>query len=482
MITKIKNPVVILMVDGLGLSSSWQGNAVATANPINFNNYWNNYNHLVLHSKPDLNIFQNYTRISTGINESVNVSIEKSTEESLSQSQELMAAIDTVKRNNAAVNLMGVISKNDSNKSISNLIKTIIFFKKNLVQNIYIHIFIDQTFMSITEIGSALFELDQKLVRFDAQISTICGLESLTDKNLQKNVEAIFNRNAQTFLSSRQCLAKHQKVAHPDQIPLSILEIKGNISINDFDLVYFFSSPTDKFANFIEQLLILNKNHALPRRLMSISFFSYYDYPFNFSDGLGIISRREIENFLPVKITKKGKKHLLVTDSGNIAAMNYYYLGQPSVAEQSVVTIDESVALLSTTREIMSRAIASIKEQAYDLITVNITSLYRAYKSNSFANCVSEISLIDEFLPDFFSSINDGYLLITSAFGGSESMVANTSNISDNRKKKSAFESLPLLLVSNKTEKRTKSDLLHEILSSHEDLTFVHKVLEKLIS
>lgn len=480
--TPTKNSIVLLLVDGLGLSSSWQGNAVASANPVNFNNYWNNYNHLVLHSKSDLNVFQNYTRISTGKIDLSNASVEKSTDEMLSQSQGLIAAVDTVKRNNAAVNLMGVISKNDASKSISNLIKTIIFFKKNLISNIYVHVFIDHTFTSITEIGSALFELDQKLMRFDAQISTISGLENLVDKNLHKNIETIFNRNGQTFLSSRQCLAKHQKIIQPDQIPLSLIEIKGNVSINDFDIVYFFSSPTDKLAKFIEQLLILNKSHSLPKKLMSLTFFSCFDYPFGFSDGLEIISKREIDSFITVKMAKDKKKHLLITDSGNIAAMNYYYLGDPSVAEQSIIPMEDSLNASSTTREILSRAISFVTKQKYDLVTVNIPSLYRAYKSNSFADCVSEISLIDEYLPEFHRVLGDGYLLVSSAFGGSESMVANTNNIGDNMKKKSAFESLPLLLVSNKTEKRTKSDLLHEILSSHEDLTFVHKVLEKLIS
>ena len=476
-----KNPVVLLLVDGFGLSSSWQGNAIASASPKNFNEYWDNYSHMVLHSKPDMNISRNYTRISAGDYHISNSTSGDVIHDALSQSHELTAAIDTVKRNNASVNLIGVISKNDATKSISDLIKSIILCKKNLINNIYVHILIDHTFTSITEIGSALFELDQKLVRFDAQISTIVGLDSLIDKNMDKNIESIFTRTGQTFFSSRQCIAKHQKIARPSLIPLSLLEIKGNNSINDFDLIYFFSSPTDKFTVFIERLLLINKTRSLPRKLMSLQFFCLHDYPFNFSDGLTVISKHNTDNFIPVRLAKAKKKHCLITDSQNIAALNYYYLGNGSVAEQFIIPVEDSNKMPSTTSEILEKAASIISEKKYDFITINLPSLYRAYSANLFSGCVSEIALIDQCLPRLFELVGDGYLLISSAFGGAESMVANASNIGDNSKKKLAFESLPLVLVSNKTIKRTKSDLLHEILCSHEDLTFVHKVLEKLI-
>ena len=66
-----KNSALLFMINGFGLSSNWQSNAIAMAKTENFESLWQNFRHAILLTKQDdinleENHFNNYSCFATG--------------------------------------------------------------------------------------------------------------------------------------------------------------------------------------------------------------------------------------------------------------------------------------------------------------------------------------------------------------------------------------------------------------------------------
>ena len=113
-----KTPVVLCLLEGFGLSSSWRGNAIASANPQNFNELWSTYKHKLLFpirsaSEP---VFDNseffLTSLFSGHTERSNHEILAASIESgqLDNSPALLKSFEQVKKSNSSLHLIGNLS------------------------------------------------------------------------------------------------------------------------------------------------------------------------------------------------------------------------------------------------------------------------------------------------------------------------------------------------------------------------------------
>ena len=149
-----KKPVVLMVLDGYGLNDKTEGNAIAQANtpvmdklmaecPFQKGNASGLYvglpdgqmgNSEVGHMNIGAGriIYQELTRITKAIEEGT-----------FFENKALLAAIDNVKKNNSDLHLYGLLSDGGVHSHNTHLYGLLELAKKNGVQNVYIHTFLD---------------------------------------------------------------------------------------------------------------------------------------------------------------------------------------------------------------------------------------------------------------------------------------------------------------------------------------------------
>jgi len=146
--------VILVVVDGWGLSSAGPGNAISIANPVNINRFWNNFPHTTLLASGDsvglpqgevgntetghLNlgagriVYQDLLRINLSI-----------ADETFFQNKTLIEAIEHAKSNNSNLHYMGLIGASGVHSNIDHLYALIALAKRNNFNRIFLHLFTD---------------------------------------------------------------------------------------------------------------------------------------------------------------------------------------------------------------------------------------------------------------------------------------------------------------------------------------------------
>ena len=151
----MKKPVVLMILDGWGLNDNPdQKNAIRSANPVNFNKYWNECPHTRLDASgeavglPDgqmgnsevghLNmgagriVYQELTRITKEIQDG-----------DFFENKELLDAVDNCKKNDSALHMYGLLSDGGVHSHITHLFGLLELAKRNGLKKVYVHCFLD---------------------------------------------------------------------------------------------------------------------------------------------------------------------------------------------------------------------------------------------------------------------------------------------------------------------------------------------------
>lgn len=153
---KRPKPIVLLVIDGLGVASPNCGNAVTLANTPNLDSYWFKYPHCYLHASGNSVglpsgvvgnsevghmglaagkvVFQEIARINRDIEQ-----------KTFFQNETFLKAIAHVKKHNSKFHLMGLTSDGNVHSSMGHLEACIEFCKKEGIpgQNVFVHCFTD---------------------------------------------------------------------------------------------------------------------------------------------------------------------------------------------------------------------------------------------------------------------------------------------------------------------------------------------------
>ncbi|MBS4162009.1 2,3-bisphosphoglycerate-independent phosphoglycerate mutase, partial [Klebsiella pneumoniae] len=149
-----KKLAALIILDGFGLRDETVGNAVAQANKPNFDRYWNKYPHQTLTASGEavglpegqmgnsevghLNIgagrivYQSLTRVNVAIREG-----------EFERNETFLDAMKHVKEKGTNLHLFGLLSDGGVHSHINHLYALLKLAKKEGVQNVYIHGFLD---------------------------------------------------------------------------------------------------------------------------------------------------------------------------------------------------------------------------------------------------------------------------------------------------------------------------------------------------
>ena len=466
---KYIKPLILVVLDGWGISQNKKGNAIAQAKTPaieKLNRFWPRFylkasglavglpwkqpgnsevGHLNLGAGKI--IYQNLPRINLAIKN-----------KSFFKNKALLNAMDFAKKNNSCLHLMGLVSSGGVHSDIEHLYALLKMAKENKVKNLFIHIFTDGRDTSPKDGINFVKNLEEKINEFGiGKIATITGRYWAMDRNKNwdrtkkayqcitegigkkydnpiKAIEESYKKNiTDEFIEPIVIETKNKKQKIKNNIDLKINTEQNTGLITDNDAVIFFNFRNDR-ARQLTQAFILENFKGFKRKkfLKNLCFATMTEYEKNLPVSVAL-SPQKIDCPLACVLSKENKKQLHIAETEKYAHITYFFNGgreNPFIGEDRILIPSPSVSNYEETpgmsaHEITEKLIEEIEKDKYDFIIVNYANPDMIGHTGNFKAAIQAIEIVDQCLGRLVGAVlkNNGGLIITADHGNAEEMI-----------------------------------------------------------
>lgn len=435
-----KKPLVILLIEGFGLTSSWAGNAFLTAKAKNIDFLWQSSRHFALKNiipknKHELNADVFLSMISTGKemipNSSILTGQLKGRE--ILNNPEFNELINHTDKHKSTIHIAGTISEFDEYGSIWNLLEICQLLKEKSIFNVSIHLFLGD--ISRQNAVKKLETLQKKLESLGiGEIATISGASYLnvsSKSSIEKILLAMVKNKAETALSAAQAISLHGKNTSLSYLkPCLILKNRKPIArVRDFDSLISFNHDNEGLVYLLSAIKSGYKNVQSPRFIEVLVFFSTNPLiEKNFKIAMPSIKEKTISQIL----LENKIKQLYISDWRRLNSIDNYFIGNENIEKVDRIYLSKEN---STIENLLKTSLMNI-EKKYDFILIDIPHIFSHSANGNIKKAIAEIRELDEIIVRYAqTAINKGYdLVITSNVGSAEKIQSSPikMNISDN--------------------------------------------------
>jgi len=482
-------PLILVILDGWGISAEKKGNAIVQAKTPTIeklNRSWPRFylkasglavglpwkepgnsevGHLNLGAGKI--IYQNLPRIDLAIKN-----------KSFFKNKALLGAMDFAKKNNSCLHLMGLVSSGGVHSDIEHLYALLKMAKENKVKNLSIHIFTDGRDTSSKDGINFIKDLEKKINDFGVgKIATIVGRYWAMDRNknwgrTEKAYQCITEGIGKKYDDPIKAIEESYKKNITDEFikPIVITDNNSVGKIQNNDAVIFFNFRNDR-ARQLTQAFVLENFKGFKRKkfLKNLCFTTMTEYKKNLPVQVAL-SPQKIDCPLACVLSKENKKQLHIAETEKYAHVTYFFNGgreNPFANEDRILIPSPSVSNYEETpgmsaHEITEKLIEEIKKDKYDFIIVNYANPDMIGHTGNFKAAIQAVEIVDQCLGRLVEAVlkNNGGLIITADHGNAEEMIdSQTGEIMTEHTK----NPVPIWYVSNKSK---KEDLNNEISQS----------------
>ncbi|MFC1623207.1 2,3-bisphosphoglycerate-independent phosphoglycerate mutase [Patescibacteria group bacterium] len=481
-------PVILVVLDGWGLSNEDTGNAIKTANTPTTDKLSAYYPELALQASgvsvgipwgdPGNSevghltlgagkiIYQNLPRI--------NLSIEDG---SFFNNEVLLEGIKNVKDKKSNLHLMGLLGEGAVHSYHEHLFALLELASKNKVKNVFLHLFMDGRDSPPQSGINMIKKLQEKMNEFKVgKIATVCGRNWAMDRNnnwdrIQKSYDALTLGKGEKIEDPIKYLqASYQKDITDEYIEPGVVMKKGEplVTINDNDTVVFFNFREDR-ARQITTALSESKFKKFKKIPLDIQMITFTEYE-KFLPVSVVFPPEEIVNGLGETLGKSNKKQVRIAETEKYAHVTYFFNGgaeDPWPGEDRILVPSPSVSKFDETpsmsaREITEKAINAINSDQYDFILVNYANPDMVGHTGNIEPTKKAIEFVDQKLGELITATlkKDGCVLITADHGNAEELICPNSG---DKVTEHSSNPVPLWLVTpnnHKSEPRSKDEIL----------------------
>lgn len=442
-IDKKNFPVVLAIIENFGLSSSWTGNAIASANPVNFYTMWKNNPHTLLypnkinHTSSYENSEIDTTRLFSGreilCDKEYLDQVIKNNE--LIDNQILNNIFKEAEEHNSALHLIGNLpGANDQYADLNHLLSLIETIKNKQIFRVYLHLIIDDNAGENPEI---IEEFLTKIKEIGVcEIASVIGKKYISDtsnysRNFIKAINTIVLGEGDKALTPEQALSFKNLPKSSDKRPTSVLfNNRFACRIGNFDTILFFNhnnKSLSKLALALTSGSSFSIREKFPKFLTIVSMFDSLDYDL---EGLEVLFSRNFSETLTQSLFSENIDQLYLSDTSRVSVIKKSIEGQitgsgglvkelfvPIVQDSNFSSYDQVLSLM------LRQVSIYLEQKKFRFITLLIPVLSMP-NITTFAEMVKAITMIDDFLPKLEAEVSkhNGILVLTSNHGGVEKM------------------------------------------------------------
>lgn len=502
----INNQVVLLILDGWGLSPGWGGNAITMGNPRNMNELWRDYPKTILkafeaieggHGKVG-NSEIGHASIGCGrmVDQDITEIDQAIKNKSFFTNPNLLEVANYLKtphdlardRQSSAPNsqlptlhLIGLLSEGAVHSHIDHLFALLEFAKLQKIKNVAIHVITDgrdvnknSALTYITKLENKITELgfNSPILGQTAKIVSIIGRYYALDRdnNINKTSLAyelqVFGRGT-IVKTPREAITLSYKngIDNDENIPAFLIANNGQTTtIKDNDAVIFYNFRADRARqltrfysdkNYLKKYLFFRRYPILKIMFATLASYKLDNLPINV-----IFKSSIIESSLTHIISDHNLSQLHIAESEKYAHVSYFFngglekifRGENRIIIPSLKNKDYSLVPQMKTREISAEIIKAIREKKYNFIIANIASVDMVGHSGNIEAVSNAVQIVDEEIGKIVSTILSygATLIITADHGNAEQMITTT--VVD-RETRHTLSPVPFILVAPNNKK-----------------------------
>ena len=434
-------PILLCILDGVGIRKSKDGNALNKANTPNLNKLFSEFPYSILKASEEAvglprgqmgNSEVGHINIGTGRIPmlSLNIINEALKKEKVKENKEYKDLIKHIKKYNSNLHICGLLSDGGIHSHIDHLLKLIDILKDENI-NVYYHIFTDGRDTKEKEALKFINKLEEKIKETNlGEIATISGRYYAMDRDnrwdrIEKTYKVMTEEGNIYNIENKIKEEYHENIT--DEFIKPFKTNKITIKENDGILVFnfrpdrlreLFTALTNPSFNEFERKYIKNLKLVTMMPVdKDVIYTSLFNHP-------------KITNYLGEVLAKNNLKQLRIAETEKYAHVTYFFDGENKtklkncdqilIPSPKVKTYDLKPEM--SAYEITDTLIDKLKD--YDVIILNFANGDMVGHTGNFEATVKAIEAIDNCIGKIYKKIKElnGTLIITADHGNCDYM------------------------------------------------------------
>lgn len=447
-----KKPVMLMILDGLGISDKVDGNAVKAAKKPNYDKYFAKYPYTELSASGlevglpkgqmgnsevgHLNIgagriiYQELTRISKQIEEG-----------DFFKNEALNYAIDIALKKNSDLHLLGLLSDGGVHSHIEHIKALFKLAKNKGLSRVYLHAFMDGRDTPPTSGKEFIKEIEEYLSDIGVgKIASISGRYYAMDRDkrwerVKLAYDAVVSGKGEYAEGAIEAVEKSYNDNKTDEfiLPTVITEQgKPRAVIKDNDSVIFFNFRPDRAREMTRAINDIEFS-GFERKRLKVNFVTMTLYDKTIENVRIAYLPETYNNTLGEYIGILGKKQLRMAETEKYAHVTFFFNGgveTPNPGEDRVMIQSPKVATYDlqpemSAYELTDELVRRIDSGEYDLIIVNYANPDMVGHTGVFIAAVKAVETVDECMGRIVERMlqKDGTVFVTADHGNVEMMI-----------------------------------------------------------
>ena len=441
----MKKPIVLAILDGLGLRDEIKGNGYKQARTPNFDHLLKKYPNAILGASgiavglPEGQIGNSEVgHLNIGAGEIVytGLSLIKKELESgnFINNKAFNESIAFAKKNNASIQVVGMLSPGGVHSDEMHLFEILKILKQKQISKVALHLFADGRDVAPRSVKLSLARLLKITNEYDYEIASFGGrLYGMDrDRNFDKTeiaFEAMQGRCDRTFKDIMQYVDnQYEKENHNDEFINVAINKKTSNFYKEGDAVIFFNFRPDRarqLAHFVIGSKLYNNQPQNPIKKTHLTTMMKYE---GIEKAIVAFDSQKIANTLGSVVANAGLKQLRIAETQKYAHVTFFidggidtmYKNEDRVMIDSIKIDNFAKAPLMSAKSITNKIIEVASN--YDLVIVNYANADMVGHTGDLEATKIAISFLDKQIGRLKKAIDHlgGTLFITADHGNAE--------------------------------------------------------------
>ena len=444
--------VIMVILDGFGISDSEYGNAIKQTEMDNYNELFAEYPHAILQASGDYvglpddqfgNSEVGHLTIGAGrkIKQDITLCNEILGSTLIEKNEVLLEFLDKIKENNGTLHLMGLVSDGGVHSDIKYMKHLIPHLKNIGVEKLYFHVITDGRDTSTTSALGFIEELDNVMKETElGTIATICGRYYAMDRDNKWDrtkvyTDLLFKGKAAKLRSYSAGIKECYKRDITDEfLPPILLNEKG--LIKDGDGIFWLNFRGDR----ARQILTVLKDEEFAEfkvNVPQVEVLTLVDVP-NTKNCITLIPEQEEIYSLGCYLSDLGLRQARIAETEKYAHVTFFFNGGDKtkvkgadnflIPSPKVKTYDLEPEM--SVEEVTKQTIKCL-EKDYDFILVNIANPDMLGHTGNLEATKAALKKVDECLGRIIEAVDNNFykLIVTADHGNCDEMLGNDGEV-----------------------------------------------------
>ncbi len=452
-----KKPVVLMVLDGYGLSDKTEGNAIAMANTPVMDKLMRECPFVAGKASglavglPDgqmgnsevghMNIgagriiYQDLTSITKAIEDG-----------DFFENEAMLEAIENCKKNNSDLHLWGLLSDGGVHSHNTHLYAILELCKKQGLSNVYVHPFLDGRDTPPASGKDYVAQLVDKMKEIGVgKVASISGRYYAMDRDnrwdrVEKAYAAMVYGEGEKATDPVQAIADSYAKDVTDEFVLPTVLMENDkpvATVKENDSVIFFNFRPDR-AREITRAFCEDEFSGFERRQgrIPVTYVCFKDYDESIGNKLIAFKKQTIENTLGEYLAKNSKTQLRLAETEKYAHVTFFFNGgveEPNKDEDRILVKSPAVATYDlqpemSAPEVSEKLNAAIASDKYDVIIINFANPDMVGHTGVIPAAIKAVECVDQCVGAAVEAVKkaDGVLFICADHGNAEQMIDYT--------------------------------------------------------